>query len=503
MKKFIKVMIVSLILFLSFFYYLMTIKDEEVYFFMAPIKDNIFVFEDSSFKNGLIDVSSGEIIVSNIYDDLQCIQSEDICISKLDNKYGLIDLKGNILIENKYDYIKKTNNDRLIAVSDQIYQIVDRNGNSIVEPLEKGAVIYDFISSDYIIVINNGNYGIIDSQKNIIVDYLPKNIKITKADETNGIIYLKSEDGKYGFINIKENIIVNPIYEDILDFHEHISVAKINDHFGYINDKNKEIIEFIYQRANKYSEGLASVQFESKFGFIDNTGKVVIDYQYDFAYLFNNGLAYVANGYWSKTNGYYRLTPSEEFFINKDNKTSVEPIHNSSNEIDYENYYYYSHPNYYFITENGLVYYKKHEDNYGLTVKKDSILNQNGEVLIQKTINDIYYPSSNMFCINKDYNTECYNMLGEKIIEHQYSLYYSVHYYYSGYNVFKDENIMYVYDNQGLLIYKTENEDQNLIIAKSGKYLIFTNGKNVFSYNIETKEKKIIYTEKNKIRSVI
>ncbi|QVK18372.1 WG repeat-containing protein [Mycoplasmatota bacterium] len=483
------------------------------YVYVYPITGDVFEFKhEIDGKKGLINVSNGEVIADEIYEDIECDTIGAVCKTKLNGKYGIIDLNGNVLVNNLYDnmkfnsnfyYVDKDQNYSLIYLSDRNtlkinfydimdlksnllivekdlkYSIIDMEGNTILGPLDEGIVI-EHVSHQYVLITKDQQYSLIDIEGNIIVDYLPKNQFIYRIDSTNQIVYTRYLHDKYGFINFKENIVVEPVYEELSSFVDKISSVKLNNKFGFINDKNEVVIDFKYSDTNNFSEGLACVEYNSKYGYIDKLGNIVIDFQYSNARDFKDGVAIV----------------DEYKFINKNNEFII-PTHNSNHDIEYKNLYTsYRKMKYYYVNDDGSVFYKNWKEDYGSLIEEGTkITNKESKVILDKEFHNIEYINDNMFCIrsNESYEWECYDMEGERVFKKYMYNTYNHYFIDSPYFYLQDHNNHYIFDYNRKLIYKNDKSETNLYISKSNQFIVTTKGNKILSYNINTKEKKVIY----------
>ncbi|QVK18373.1 WG repeat-containing protein [Mycoplasmatota bacterium] len=451
------------------------------YYFVSvtPVSGDIFKFETSG-KDGLINVSTGKIIVKAKYIYMECNKSSEFCVT-YNGDYGIINLNGKKLVDNVYDKMK-IQNDKIIAVKNEKYSIVDAHGNILLGPLDKGVEI-KYSKSQYAIITKDQQYSLIDMEGNKVIDYLPTNTYIYPSYSNDQIVYIiNKNNNKRGFINLEENVIVEPVYDSLPLFVNEIAVVKLNNKYGFINDKNEVIIDFKYEDANNFSEGLASVEYNSKFGYIDELGNVVIDYQYDNASDFIDGVAHIDFG-------------DSDGFINKNNERII-PNHNSNHEIEYKNYF--NNSKYYYVNNDGSIFYKNWGEDYGLIIDETKIINRKGNIIIDKDFQKIEYINDNMFCI-RSRNWECYDMEGEKLFEYEHSIF-------DAYNINKDlENeglplfyfsegeTYYVYNDNGDLIYRSGKGEGQAYISGSNNFIVTTKGNKIITYNINTKEKKEIY----------
>lgn len=188
-------------------------------------------------------------------------------------KYGVIDKEGNILVEPKYDMITIPNPSKAVFIGQYNYNsqkgeyqtevVNDKNETILTQyvqvlplmfkdalsevPYEKSVLLYK----------ENDKYGIIDFQGK----------KITKAiyDSVESLLYkegclLVEQDGKYGIITIKGKQMIEVEYDSITAD-------------GYYDEETK------YQEAGfivgqKKEEGY-------RYGYINNDGKMILKVEYN------------------------------------------------------------------------------------------------------------------------------------------------------------------------------------------------------------------------------
>jgi WG containing repeat len=116
------------------------------------------------------------------------------------------------------------------------------------------------------------------------------------GDYNEGIFLFNPEFGRLDkYINYDIELIVHgdPFKNDVRDLYK---ITGANGKIGYINRTGKEIIEPIYDDALEFSEGLAVVSLNKKFGFINQSGTIVIPIDFDEANSFSRGIALVKMG---------------------------------------------------------------------------------------------------------------------------------------------------------------------------------------------------------------
>lgn len=182
------------------------------------------------------------------------------------NKYGVIDTSGNIVIEPNYDSIKIPNPQKAIFVC-------ENQDNTIVlnDKQEKLFTKYEEIS----VILINGVASSIPYEKTVlkykkdgkygIVSYDGKEITKPVYDEIRGLENKETEllvkkDGKYGVINVKGAKLIDIVYDNI-----------VADGF-YTDDEKYRLSGYIV--SNKTSDGY-------KYGYIDYKYKLILNLEYD------------------------------------------------------------------------------------------------------------------------------------------------------------------------------------------------------------------------------
>ena len=137
-------------------------------------------------------------------------------------KYGVLDYKGNLVIQNKYDnivipnptkavFIVSEENDKTVVLNDKGEEIfteyskvepIEINGTATNLPYEKSVLRYE----------KDGKYGLIDFSGKTITKPIYEEIAGVKYKE--GEILVK-KDGKYGVINNKGVKLIDTKYDQI------------------------------------------------------------------------------------------------------------------------------------------------------------------------------------------------------------------------------------------------------------------------------------------------
>ena len=194
------------------------------------------------------------------------IKEYNYFILKKDNSYGVIDKNGNTIIEPSYTEIKIPNpeNDIFVCYQGEDIAILNNQRQEImaqyekVEPIRLKNIASDLMYEKTVLkYLENGKYGLIDLSGK----------KVTNAiyEELDSLPYKEGEllvkqDGKYGVINIKGNEIVKNEYDSIaVD--------------GYYTDEN----------SYKYSGYIVSRTTDQgyRYGYIDYKGSLLLETEYN------------------------------------------------------------------------------------------------------------------------------------------------------------------------------------------------------------------------------
>lgn len=264
-------------------------------------------------------------------------------ILQKDNKYGVIDTNGQVIIEPQYDGLKipnptkevficlvdsnneiwnavDINNEKLWtnytsvdAISlktitslvpyektvlkyqeGNLYGIMDYEGNKITEAEYEEIVNIDY-KEGYLKVKKEENYGVIDIKGQKILDEEYENIlsdgyydEKTKYSEAGFILRVKTDDGyKFGYATTSGKVVLEPIYNEVNRITEIENnkdvyfITSLNGRYGLLKN-NKTILEneYINIDYDKTNE-IVIAQKDSSKGVFDINGKNIIPIDYD------------------------------------------------------------------------------------------------------------------------------------------------------------------------------------------------------------------------------
>ena len=239
----------------------------------------------------------------NRFYEIETVTEYKYFVVREDNKYGVIDTKGNKIIDTKYDDVKIPNPEKSIFIcyeNDNI-MVFNENGENVfleyedVEPLRLKNVSSDLMYEKSVLKYCKGEkFGIIDFEGKQITKPIYEEIDTLQFKE--GELLVK-KDGKYGVININGVVLVKPIYDNVeIDkFYEegngyknsgYIVSQKTEEGFryGYVSLDGKEMTEQIYNDLQRITDIDSEDIFLScaengKYGLLKN-GKKILDNEF-------------------------------------------------------------------------------------------------------------------------------------------------------------------------------------------------------------------------------
>lgn len=288
-------------------------------------------------------------------------------------KYGVIDSKGNTLIEATYDVVNIPNPTKAVFVC--YYEYNENAGEYKTKVLnEKG--------------------------EQILTGY-EQVLPLMCEESTSNIPFEKSvlkykENGKYGIIDFSGKKITKPIYDNIesLEYREGSLLVEQNGKFGVININGKQIVKVEYDKIesdayytteNDYMEAGFIVQTKTddgyRYGYINKEGKEILNTEYNEI----NRIVDIKDS----ENVYLLASKNGKYGILKNNKEIVQNIYE---EIEYNK------------TNNLLIVQKN---------SKQGVLTLDGKEILHTDF-DYILCTGNKITAKKGENVEIYNAKGEK-----------------------------------------------------------------------------------------
>ena len=329
-------------------------------------------------KFGVID-NEGNIIVEPSYDEIIAIPNKSkaifVCTYDIDDKEGTYKTKvindKNEEILSGYDEItvidnfdSKQNvwyeNNVLRVKKDGKYGLIDFDGNEVLSCEYEEIYALQGVTSNFI-VKKDGNIGLVNEKGQTIIKAEYKKILALQEDYKNEYIIV-SQDNKYGLISTSGEILIKPSYESIkyLGSSSLFAVKQNNNWKLYDTEENKIIIDDGYKDiVEAKSENIIVINSDGEYGIIDKENNKKIKPQYeDLKYAFS--IYYIA-----KKDGKYGV-------IDTENKTII--------DFEYKNMMY--------IENGGFIQADKTDT---VTILFDNNLGQKAEGIVSEINTEIGY----------------------------------------------------------------------------------------------------------------
>lgn len=267
-------------------------------------------------KYGFIN-QKGELAIENKFEKTGEFSGDYAAFLK-NEKWGYINRKGDVVIEPQFDKVKGFDGGVAIALKSDKWRYIDAAGKDI-EGFPETDKLYDF-NNKRAIIRRGEKVGVIDPKGNIVVPVEYDEIKPFKSG------FAKARKGeKWGFIDDSGNKVVNFEYDDlgsykngytwgfkddegqwgvitnnsfkvlkdvekIWDFNDKgITYAKQGRSIGFINKNGEWIVEPEYKEVRPFKSGLAPVYYKRDWGYINLNGEMVIEAKYKDAESFSEG----------------------------------------------------------------------------------------------------------------------------------------------------------------------------------------------------------------------
>ena len=240
--------------------------------------------ENESNKFGLIN-SEGKLVIPINYDYINETPNGSIVTTEKDSSfnywYSLFDKQGNKLLKNKFRSIGNFQNGAAsVQGENNKFGLINEKGKLLL-PIKYSSVEYTYNSS-LIIVSDYDNF---EKTSAFYVDTLGKKLtnivyEMVSFFEPNFIAKVRL-NGKYGFLDKKMKQVIPIIYDEAELVYGKAIIAKLNNKYGLISMDGKEILPFIYRKISKeHSSLLHLIDETNKTGFYNIEHALLISPKY-------------------------------------------------------------------------------------------------------------------------------------------------------------------------------------------------------------------------------
>ncbi|MES2515131.1 MAG: WG repeat-containing protein [Bacteroidota bacterium] len=224
----------------------------------------------------------GDVIIKPKFIDADYFK-HGYAIVEMKTGKGMINNKGEFILEPLYDFIYDDVNGFLQINKDNLYGLAKTDG-TIAVPVHYNDT--GELWEGLVWVERNDFVGYVDENHKTVIDFKFDWCGNFSEGLASATQYGQVEGQKdiYGYIDKTGNFVIQfDDYDEGGEFKEGLAPVSVDSKFGYINKQGKFIGERIYHSAGSFVNGLSCVQLEDggKWGYADKTGKLVIPCQFE------------------------------------------------------------------------------------------------------------------------------------------------------------------------------------------------------------------------------
>lgn len=249
-------------------------------------KQDIFIctnnanYEDGTYETKVLNAKGKELFTQ--YEKVQALENydennnlwyeENVLLVEKDGNYGLINFKGNEILEPEYEkiYTLKGTENSIITEKDGKKGLVSHLGQVLVENKYEEIKSLGENTKAYIVKSNDkyGVEGILDC----------KYEEIKELDNKSG--FCVKEDENYKVINTEGESVFTEKFDSIETIKDNIIVYKYKDKYCAYDIKNKKKTDEAYSTLKYTSNGLFIFRKDNNYGIIDINGETKIKDEY-------------------------------------------------------------------------------------------------------------------------------------------------------------------------------------------------------------------------------
>ncbi len=294
---------------------------------------------------GLID-PKGQWIVEPSYEFIEISEETKLAIICQKGKYGLIDDKGQVKINASYEKMSFLKDGKMSFVKNGKTGMINEKGVELISAKYKGIYAYAnfpdkskfsfYVQIEEEVPTKGGFY--IKNKTGII----EKSGRVTIIDKDESYSFFRDDLGMatdefnntVRLVDINLNTLVKPLYSQIVPYlNDEFIAVKYGRYHGTINKKGQEIIKPLYTSMTKVGENLLVCTGNlrgGKWGMIDKNGKIVVPIKYSNAKTNGEYVCFQENGLWGVLDSKGKIALKPQF--------STEPMLTENNILLILNY---------------------------------------------------------------------------------------------------------------------------------------------------------------------
>jgi len=229
-----------------------------IYDFARDYVNGIAMVEQAD-KWGVLD-QKGETLIDCNYDQIDFLENTDkriLKLSKDQQKYGLIDTLGQVTVSLMYDELGEFREGRLAVRKGNKWGFVDEHGREVI-PCRFSKV--NNFSDGFATVKLASKWGLINKLGETKLEFEHSVL----GNYSNGLVWFRGSSGK-GYMDIDGNIVIEPKMSVADDFYKGVARVKVDGKFGLVNPQGEFILRPKYILISEFNdEGLAIASKQGK-----------------------------------------------------------------------------------------------------------------------------------------------------------------------------------------------------------------------------------------------
>lgn len=224
---------------------------------------NSLKIEDNGQFYGVVS-KNNKIVVPFEYDEIVNTFSSGLINVCKNDKWGCLDLEGNIVIPLIYDWIfpfGKDPWDTTGAKRNGKWGIINRKGDEVIPCIYDNEIVFNKNSA---IVSLNGKIGEIDKKGKEII---PCQYACLEPLVNSSNLFKVMENDKWGVLDADGCVMIPLIYEKICEVYTDYVIVKQNGHFGLVNLNGEIIIPIEFDKIDKSYHDTRLFDIDNQSGF--------------------------------------------------------------------------------------------------------------------------------------------------------------------------------------------------------------------------------------------
>lgn len=279
---------INIAILLLFTCYTATAQDWQAKYDGCRVYDNCSIVRIDN-KWGLCDLNGG-VVIPTIYDEIQVdfYHGKYVRVKK-DNKWGFYDIKGNVVLPFAFDcisYNEALAKGYIEVKNDGKWGVYGTDGKERI-PLQYDLIRVVTRDGGYIGVKKGNKWGVCDTNGNTIIEPIFEYDGIRPSYILNKGYLVIKKDGLFGVCKTNGQELIEPKYDEYMNFlfgvgYSYIQVRK-DSKDGLCNMRGEEIIEpqFSFINASWAPFGYIGVTLNGKCGMYDTNGVEIIKPVYE------------------------------------------------------------------------------------------------------------------------------------------------------------------------------------------------------------------------------